>query len=253
MEKGIFPEAPIWSDVVTFDGKPWHGKVDIVTASYPCQPFSTAGRLKGIEDKRHLWPHVSRIISEVSPPVVFIENVANHFNLGFEQVCVDLQNLGYQTKSGVFSAEEVGAPHLRRRLFALAYSDEARFIELWRGELLDGLGKTCGNNFDGCGPHPSKKVGNGNGKGLEGWKRPIEQSADKWITWPPSPEDDEAWLHIRRRYPTFLPAEPKVRRVVNGTSLWANRIQAIGNAVVPLAAAYAFATLADQIFEQIAK
>ncbi len=82
MEDASLDHAPVWDDVGTFDGRPWRGAVDIVTAGYPCQPFSVAGKRRGADDPRHLWPHVARIIGEVEPPFVFLENVAHHLRLG---------------------------------------------------------------------------------------------------------------------------------------------------------------------------
>lgn len=75
MEEGFLDKAPVWSDVRTFDGKPWRGKVDIVAAGFPCQPFSLAGKLKRESDDRHLWPDIARIIRECEPSLVFLENV----------------------------------------------------------------------------------------------------------------------------------------------------------------------------------
>jgi len=116
-------EAPIWSDIKTFDGKPWRGKVDCITGGYPCQPFSVAGRKLGAKDPRHLWPEIKRLITEIEPPVCFFENVGGHLRLGFEQVSDDLRSMGYEVKAGLFTAQEVGAPHKRERLFILAYSN----------------------------------------------------------------------------------------------------------------------------------
>ena len=73
MEDAALDPAPVWDDVATFDGRPWRGAVDIVTAGYPCQPFSVAGKRRGADDPRHLWPHVARIVGEVEPPFVFLE------------------------------------------------------------------------------------------------------------------------------------------------------------------------------------
>nr|WP_246588121.1 DNA cytosine methyltransferase [Paracoccus bogoriensis] len=112
--------APVWDDVATFDGHPWRGAVDIVTAGYPCQPFSVAGKRRGTADARHLWPHVARIIGEVAPPFVFLENVAHHLRLGFPEVASGLVGMGYCLAAGLFTAAEVGAPHKRERLFILA-------------------------------------------------------------------------------------------------------------------------------------
>lgn len=126
MQEKILDPAPLWSNIKSFDGKPWCGKVDLITGGYPCQPFSVAGKKLGEKDPRHLWPHVRRIVSEVEPTLCFFENVGGHLQLGFEQVHDDLQGLGYKVKAGLFTAEEVGAPHRRERLFILAYRDDSR-------------------------------------------------------------------------------------------------------------------------------
>ena len=93
------------------------------SAGYPCQPFSVAGRRLGAADPRHLWPHVARIVGEVEPPFVFLENVAHHLRLGFPEVAGDLVGLGYRLAAGLFTAAEVGAPHRRERLFILAHRE----------------------------------------------------------------------------------------------------------------------------------
>ncbi|MEZ5900958.1 MAG: DNA cytosine methyltransferase [Hyphomicrobiaceae bacterium] len=120
MEDAALDQAVVWDDVGTFDGRPWRGAVDIVTAGYPCQPFSVAGKRRGADDPRHLWPHVARIIGEVEPPFVFLENVAHHLRLGFPEVAAGLVGMGYRLAAGLFTAAEVGAPHKRERLFILA-------------------------------------------------------------------------------------------------------------------------------------
>ncbi|PJN95976.1 DNA cytosine methyltransferase [Amaricoccus sp. HAR-UPW-R2A-40] len=120
MEDASLDQAVVWDDVATFDGRPWRGAVDIVTAGYPCQPFSVAGKRRGADDPRHLWPHVARIIGEVAPPFVFLENVAHHLRLGFPEVASGLVGMGYRLAAGLFTAAEVGAPHKRERLFILA-------------------------------------------------------------------------------------------------------------------------------------
>ena len=74
MQEKILDPAPLWSDIKSFDGKPWRGKVDLITGGYPCQPFSVAGKKLGEKDPRHLWPHVRRIVSEVEPTLCFFEN-----------------------------------------------------------------------------------------------------------------------------------------------------------------------------------
>ena len=120
MEEAALDQAPVWDDVASFDGRPWRGAVDIVTAGYPCQPFSVAGKRRGTDDPRHLWPHVARIVDEVEPPFIFLENVAHHLRLGFPEVVSGLVGMGYRLAAGLFTAAEVGAPHKRERLFILA-------------------------------------------------------------------------------------------------------------------------------------
>ena len=124
MEKGLMGQAPVHSDAKTFDGKPWHRKVDILHSSYPCQPFSIAGRRLGAADPRHLWPTIARIVDEVGAPYCFFENVDDHLRLGFDQVAQDLDAMGYVVEAGIFSSAETGASHVRERLYIMAFSAE---------------------------------------------------------------------------------------------------------------------------------
>lgn len=123
---GYFAPAPIWDDVTTFDGRPFRGAIDTILAGYPCQPFSAAGQRKGADDERHLWPDVARIIREVDPEWVFLENVAGHVSLGLETVLRDLWDMGRTPAVGLFSAGETGAPHERLRVFIVAHRNSAQ-------------------------------------------------------------------------------------------------------------------------------
>ena len=125
MEAQELDNAPIWDDVKTFDGKPWRGIVDILSGGYPCQPFSDAGLRRGTSDPRHLFPHFARIIRECEPTLCFFENVGAHLRLGFREVKSELENLHYRVEAGLFSAEQIGAPHERERLFILAVAERA--------------------------------------------------------------------------------------------------------------------------------
>lgn len=120
MEQGVLDEAPIWSNLKTFPWKDFHGKVHGITGGYPCQPFSIAGKQLGTEDPRHLWPYIKDGIQAIRPVWCFFENVPGHINIGYREVRSDLEVLGYKVEEGIFSAEEVGAPHQRKRLFILA-------------------------------------------------------------------------------------------------------------------------------------
>jgi DNA (cytosine-5)-methyltransferase 1 len=119
-------EAPIWDDLKTFDAAAWRGRVHLVSAGYPCQPFSYAGRRGGETDPRHLWPEVARIVDESQPEWVWCENVEGHLSMGYADVAAGLRDLGYTPKAGLFTAREAGARHRRRRLFILAHADSLR-------------------------------------------------------------------------------------------------------------------------------
>ena len=111
------PNVPNLGDITTAD---WPD-ADIITAGYPCQPFSAAGRRKGADDPRHIWPHVLRAIRVVRPRHVILENVAGHLSLGFDTVLADLAGIGFDADWAVVRAADVGAPHQRARLFVVAY------------------------------------------------------------------------------------------------------------------------------------
>ena len=98
--------------------------IDILTAGYPCQPFSHAGLRKGVEDERHLWPYIKTAISTLRPSHVILENVRGHFGLGFREVLGDLASIGYDVRWTLIRASDVGAPHRRERLFILAYPQD---------------------------------------------------------------------------------------------------------------------------------
>ena len=122
---GIVDDAPVWSDLFTFDARAWRGLVDGVIGGIPCQPHSYAGKRGGEDDARDLWPVTARVVYEVAPAFCFFENVPGILPYYWGRIRPDLQALGYEVEEGIFSAEEVGAPHLRERLFWLAYRERA--------------------------------------------------------------------------------------------------------------------------------
>ena len=83
--------------------------VNILTAGYPCQPFSNAGLRKGVNDSRHLWPSIKEIISRIRPGIVILENVRGHLTLGFKEVLQDLTEIGYDAKWQIVRASDAGA------------------------------------------------------------------------------------------------------------------------------------------------
>lgn len=116
--------------------------VDILTAGYPCQPFSNAGKRRGTDDPRHIWPWIARAIGVLRPRFVVLENVAAHVRRGFDVVSEDLASLGYDTAWSVVRASDVGAPHRRERLFVVAADpvDQYETRARWEGEHSDGRG-----------------------------------------------------------------------------------------------------------------
>jgi len=130
---GILPPFPIWSDVRTFDGRPWAGRVDVVSGGFPCQDVSKAGRGKGLDgSKSGLWMEMARIISEVRPKHVFVENTPTLTSRGLDRVLGDLSTLGFSSWWGVRSARGEGAPHLRERLWVVAtHTNRPRRGQQW--------------------------------------------------------------------------------------------------------------------------
>ena len=122
---GVGPVA-LWPDLLTFDGRPWRGLIDCLTAGIPCQPHSVAGKRLGAADERNLWPAAERIIREVEPGFVFLENVAGAVAFFGTVVKPELEGMGYTVEPGLFTAAEVGAPQRRLRLFVLAHADGGR-------------------------------------------------------------------------------------------------------------------------------
>ena len=133
IEQGVLEPAPIWTDLKTFPWKELCGSVDILSGGYPCQPFSKAGHRNGKEDPRHLWPWIIEGIRIVWPQYCFFENVEGHIDRGLQDVIDDLEAEGYKTAWGMFSAEEVGFPHQRRRVFILAKLADSNCIRLSDG------------------------------------------------------------------------------------------------------------------------
>lgn len=125
---GILPAFPIWSDITTFDGNPWAGIVDIVSGGFPCQDISSAGKGAGIDGARSgLWSEMARIISEVRPREVWVENSPMLVSRGLTRVISDLAQMGYDAHWTRFSASNFGAPHQRDRIWIVAYTKSFGF------------------------------------------------------------------------------------------------------------------------------
>ncbi|MDP2087200.1 MAG: DNA cytosine methyltransferase [Gemmobacter sp.] len=236
--------APVWDDLRSFDGRPWRGRVHIVTAGYPCQPFSLAGTRLGADDPRHLWPEVARIVREVGPRWCFFENVPGHLSLGLDHVAGELQGMGYSVAACVISAAEVGASHIRERLFLLAHTD----LQVGRepGVHPSEPGTRAGiqdrpepdwqpSRSAQCGTVLDAAVAFDDG----GWMDPAAPGL-----FPPMPGDLAEWRETLRRHPHL---EPGIQRLDDGLATWLDRSAAAGNGVVPLAAARAWCHLKAEL------
>ena len=257
MEEQTLDQAPIWDDVTTFDGRPWRGVVDIISAGFPCQPFSSAGQQKGMADERWLWDDIERIIREVQPRWFIGENVSGFVRLGLEAVLRSLASLGYDVSWGAFRAEQVGAAHKRERIFILA---KRRHSVGWgNGARKDALpetgasekgwhavGKSGGSVADA---HSKGSQGrSGSGQGQEGRQDERRQARDCGRPlFAIGPDDLNMWARVLAESPTL---EPSICRMADGAAerldQSKDRLRACGNGVVPLQAAVAIRALADR-------
>ena len=124
--KKHWPHVPIATDVKEIANDPDEfisGHIDILTAGYPCQPFSLAGKRRGEEDDRHIWPYIFSIIQKKRPSWTVFENVYGHITMGLDTVLTDLESEGYATRTFVIPACAVGAPHKRDRLWIISHTD----------------------------------------------------------------------------------------------------------------------------------
>jgi DNA (cytosine-5)-methyltransferase 1 len=122
-----WPEADSHIDICKTDFKKYEGTIDVISGGFPCQPFSLAGKRKGTNDERYLWGEMLRAIQEIKPTWVIAENVFGIVNIDgglvFEQVCLDLENEGYEVQPFIIPAAAKNAPHRRDRCWFIAYSN----------------------------------------------------------------------------------------------------------------------------------
>ena len=146
---GTFEPFPIWDDVCTFDGTVWKGLVDVVCGGFPCQDISAAGKGAGITGARSgLWKEFARIIGEVEPKYVFIENSPRLVKLGLEVVLQDLASMGFDAEWSCVSAGGIGANHVRDRIWILAANTnmpqrEGRELSSREKQKNTTLGNSC--------------------------------------------------------------------------------------------------------------
>jgi DNA (cytosine-5)-methyltransferase 1 len=117
-DDGLLEPFPIWSDVASFDGRPWSGIVDVVSGGFPCQAYSSAASGRNTADD--LWPEMRRIVADVAPRYVFAENVQRR---AIDRAADDLEEMGYAVRAVPLSAADLGADHIRQRYWLLAHAD----------------------------------------------------------------------------------------------------------------------------------
>ena len=241
MGESRLDQAPIWSDLTTFDGEPWRGRVDLITGGIPCQPFSVAGKRMGLDDDRWLWPDIERIIREVRPRYVFLENVPGVVRAGLPAVLHSLADLGFDAEWGMLRASAVGAPHRRERFWLVAYAAGNGRVHLAGGETGDAryLARD-GVAASGEDVADTASLGRLQGHGpaaRHGWPEPAASSGHAW---PPRPDDHDGWAE-------WDGAQPAVRRGPDGSPRWlADALHLGGNGLVPQCARVAWDLLTER-------
>jgi DNA (cytosine-5)-methyltransferase 1 len=137
---GLLPRFPIWDDICTFDGKPWAGKVDVISGGFPCQDISAAGKGAGLDGERSgLWGEMARVIHEVQPRFVFVENSPMLTSRGLGRVLGDLAKMGFDAKWGVLGADAIGLPHHRERIWVLATNNDSKYAKRMFKQTIQGV------------------------------------------------------------------------------------------------------------------
>ena len=239
-----WPDVPRWRDIRTLTVESFHEKtglrtVDIISGGFPCQPFSIAGKRRGKEDDRYLWPEMLRVISELRPTWVVGENVAGIVNMALDQVYADLENEGYAVQALIIPACAVDAPHRRDRCAIIGCRTMERKYNPggWRAHSLEDsdcvrfgepgiLSQQQGRaEFERDG----KDVAHADRNRLEKpWVQRLQEKQGV-------PASDDGWW----------PAEPSVGRVANGVPSRVDRLKCLGNAVVPQQFYPIFQAIAD--------
>jgi len=247
---GILPPFPIWDDVQTFDGRPWRGRVDVVSGGFPCQDISTAGKGAGIDGERSgMWYHMARIIGEVRPRYAFIENSPALAFRGLDRVLADLAAIGYHARWDVISAEDLGAPHRRDRMWIVAIDgQELADADMQRDGWRDGSDK--------CAAEESRRRHNNESGSRSdcGWQPNASEDgemADADSIWEPQPQGRQRYKRRRASDCSWWQTEPDVGRVANGVAARVDRLKAIGNGQVPAVAAAAFAYLKNDLLKSL--
>jgi DNA (cytosine-5)-methyltransferase 1 len=221
---GLLPPFPIWDDVQTFDGFAWRGLVDVVSGGFPCQDISAAGKGDGLDGERSgMWRHMARVVGEVRPKYVFVENSPMLTTRGGTRVVGDLAQMGYDCKWTVMGAADVGANHQRDRMWIVGKS-KRKGLE---GQRSKPRKKEITQSGDSSTLAHTEDQGNVWGQWIMGF---AEQEHDSGGS---KTDGRRKWWEV----------EPNVGRVADGVAARVDRLKAIGNGQVPLCAATAWRLL----------
>lgn len=256
MESGQLPAAPVYTDLKTFPSELFRDAVDIITGGYPCQPFSAAGKRLGEKDPRHLWPYIREHIYTIQPARVFLENVEGHISMGLSSVISDLEEDSYGATWGIFSAREVGAPHQRKRVYILGYSQhDGSLATTERGSTEEASTDNKEGQESPCESEGASQSRSGGD--LQAGELADTFSARSETRLPGSVRsnkerntgiiDDCSGEQSGRQEDLRWPPEPGVGRVVDGCADRVDRIRLLGNGVVPQTAAKAWQVLSNRL------
>ena len=242
-----FSNLKVYEQDIRTIGKHNLAPVDIITGGFPCQPFSHAGKRKGKEDDRYLWPEMLRIISELMPSFVIGENVAGLKSMEngrtLEGILIDLEDIGYQVETFLVPACGVGAWHQRGRIWIVAHADTG-FSHRKEGEIQTG-GNTSNDGSKDVSNTISQRLERGNGlqraiRSNPGSKEDATNTKGKHKRisrlCKEQQERETGGQDIRVREHSGCSVEPNVGRVANGIPSTLDRLKGLGNAIVPLVA-----------------
>jgi len=227
---GLLPPFPIWDDVQSFRGEPWRGIVDVVSGGFPCTDISAAGKGAGIDGEASgMWREMARIIHEVRPRYVFVENSPMLTSRGLGRVLGDLAAMGFDAKWGVLGANDIGANHQRDRIWIVAK---------WRGQLPHAQHDRIRwwEQQQESIKKENRKLAHSCNKGLQRHRNSrIDDQTIKQTRIP--------WFGVDGGSSDWWQTEPNVGRVADGVAARVDRLKAIGNGQVPLCAATAWRIL----------
>jgi len=203
--------------------------IDIITGGYPCQPFSIAGRQKGEQDSRHLWPEYFRLVKELRPTWVIGENVSGHIKLGLDTVIEDLESEDYAVRPFSISASSIGANHQRERIWILAHSRRSQWprAEL-RGENENETRKENANQFERSSSASEVDVADTNDERLQRQWQSRNQFTPRFNSSRESSEEGQ-----RTVGQGWWESEPNMGRVAHGIPKRVDRLKSLGNSLVP--------------------